>query len=64
MTILQSLGVSQCNGVTGDALVQLLPSLPVLTHLNFNCLHLTADHIDTLVKVLSLLCCHAFTSCQ
>lgn len=49
---LQSLGVSQCSGVTGEALGQLLPSLPACTHLSLNCLHLTDDHLDILVKVL------------
>ena len=51
MTGLQSLGLSQCSGVTGEGLLQLLPSWPALTRLNHNCLHLTADHIDTLIKV-------------
>ncbi len=49
---LQSLGVSQCSGVTGEALGQLLPSLPACTRLSLNCLHLTDDHMDMLVKVL------------
>ena len=48
---LQSLGVSQCSGVTGEGLLQLMPCWPALTRLTFNCLHLTADHVDTLVKV-------------
>lgn len=54
MTGLQSLGVSQCSGVTGEGLLQLLPSWPALTRLSYNCLHLTADHVDTLIKVWCL----------
>lgn len=49
---LRGLGVSQCSGVTGEALGQLLPSLPACTSLALNCLHLTDDHMDMLVKVL------------
>ncbi len=49
---LRGLGVSQCSGVTGEALGQLLPSLPACTRLTLNCLHLTDDHMDMLVKVL------------
>ncbi|DBB09271.1 TPA: hypothetical protein ACH3X3_007853 [Trebouxia sp. C0006] len=48
---LRGLGVSQCSGVTGEALGQLLPSLPACTSLALNCLHLTDDHMDMLVKV-------------
>ncbi|DBA97456.1 TPA: hypothetical protein ACH3X1_015172 [Trebouxia sp. C0004] len=48
---LRGLGVSQCSGVTGEALGQLLPSLPACTRLSFNCLHLTDNHLDILVKV-------------
>ena len=51
---LQRLGVSQCSGVSGEGLLQLLPSWPALTHLNFSCLHLAADHIEALVKVSRL----------
>lgn len=63
MTSLQSIGVSQCSGVTGDGLLELIPCWPALTRLTFNCLHLTADHIQTLIKVPPLLlpctCCCA-----
>lgn len=52
VTGLQSLGVSQCSGVTGEGLLQLLPCWPALSRLNFNCLQLTADHVGTLVKVI------------
>ncbi len=50
---LRGLGVSQCSGVTGEALGQLLPSLPACTRLTLNCLHLTDDHMDMLAKVLT-----------
>lgn len=51
VTGLQRLEVSQCSGVTEEGLLELMPCWPALTHLNFDCLHLTAEHVGTLAKV-------------
>ena len=53
MAGLRWLGVSQCSGVTAELLMGLLPGLPTLTHLTFNCLHLASPHIDAMIKVLN-----------